>query len=94
MDFSLTETQAILQDSALRLARNDYDFETRRKRLDGGERDDGTFWKQMAELGLLGIGIEETPNAAAQRQGRWKHGDMMARYARGEAAGEVLKWLT
>ena len=34
------------------------------------------------------------PNAAAQRQGRWKHGDMMARYARGEAAGEVLKWLT
>ena len=34
------------------------------------------------------------PNAAVQRQGRWKHGDMVARYTRGEAAGEVLKWLS
>ena len=34
------------------------------------------------------------PNAAVQRQGRWKHGDMVARYTRGEAAGEALKWLT
>ena len=30
------------------------------------------------------------PNAAVRRQGRWKHGDMVARYTRGEA----LKWLT
>ena len=34
------------------------------------------------------------PNAAVQRQGRWKHGDMLARYTRGEAAEEALKWLT
>ena len=34
------------------------------------------------------------PNAAVQRQGRWKHGDMVARYTRGEVAGEVLKWLS
>ena len=34
------------------------------------------------------------PNAVVQRQGRWKHGDMVARYTRGEAAGEALKWLT
>ena len=33
------------------------------------------------------------PDAAVQRQGRWKHGDMVARYTRGEAAGEALKWL-
>ena len=33
------------------------------------------------------------PNAAVQRQGRWKHGDMDARYTRGESAGEALKWL-
>ena len=33
------------------------------------------------------------PNAAVQRQGRWRHGDMVARYTRGEAAGEALKWL-
>ena len=30
------------------------------------------------------------PTAAVQHQGRWKHGDMVARYTRGEA----LKWLT
>ena len=29
-----------------------------------------------------------------QNQGRWKHGDMVARYTRSEAAGEALKWLT
>ena len=34
------------------------------------------------------------PNAAVQRQGRWKHGDMVARYTRGESSGEALKWLT
>ena len=26
------------------------------------------------------------PNAAVQREGRWKHGDMVARYTRGESA--------
>ena len=35
-----------------------------------------------------------SPNAAVQRQGRWKHGDMVARYTRGEAAGKALKRLT
>ena len=34
------------------------------------------------------------PNAAVQRQGRRKHGDVVARYTRGETAGEALKWLT
>ena len=34
------------------------------------------------------------PTAAVQNQGRWKHGDMVARYTRGEAAGKALKWLT
>ena len=34
-----------------------------------------------------------TPNAAVQHQGRWKHGDMVARYTRGEAVGEARKWL-
>ena len=33
------------------------------------------------------------PNAAVQRQGRWKRVDMVARYTRGEAEGETLKWL-
>ena len=34
------------------------------------------------------------PNAAVQRQGRWKNGNMVARYTRGESAGEALKWRT
>ena len=34
------------------------------------------------------------PTATVQHQGRWKHGDMVARYTRGEAAGEALQWLT
>ena len=34
------------------------------------------------------------PNAAVQNQGRWKHGDMVARYTRGESADEALKWLS
>ena len=34
------------------------------------------------------------PTAAVQHQRRWKHGDMVALYTRGEAAGKALKWLT
>ena len=34
------------------------------------------------------------PTAVVQRQGRWKHGDMVACYTRGEVGGEALKWLT
>ena len=34
------------------------------------------------------------PNAAVQRQGWWRHGDMVARYTRGEAAREALRWLS
>ena len=33
-------------------------------------------------------------NAAVQRHGQWEHGDMVARYTRGEAAGEAVKWLS
>ena len=34
------------------------------------------------------------PNAAVQRQGRWTNGNMVARYTRGEAAREALKWFS
>ena len=34
------------------------------------------------------------PTAVVQHQGRWRYGDMVARYTRGEAAGEALKWLS
>ena len=34
------------------------------------------------------------PNAAVQHQGRWKQGDKVARYTRGESGGEAMKWLS
>ena len=34
------------------------------------------------------------PTAVVLHQGRWRHGDMAARYTRGEAAGDALKWLS
>ena len=34
------------------------------------------------------------PTATVQHQGRWRHGDMVARYTRGESAGEALRWLS
>ena len=40
------------------------------------------------------IVVAGAPTAVVQHQGRWKHDDMVARYSRGEAAGEALKWLT
>ena len=33
------------------------------------------------------------PTAVVLHQGRWRHGDMAARYTRGEAAGDALEWL-
>ena len=42
-------------------------------------------------LRMVAVGA---PKAAVQRHGRWKHGDMVARYTRGEAAGEALEWLS
>lgn len=41
--------------------------------------------------GMVSAGV---PNATVQRQGRWKNGNMVARYTRGEVAGETLKWLS
>ena len=34
------------------------------------------------------------PTAVVQHQDCWRHGDMVARYTRGEAAGEALRWLS
>ena len=37
--------------------------------------------------------VAGAPTAVVLHQGRWRHGDMAARYTRGEAAGDALKWL-
>lgn len=59
MDFSLTEEQTALKDSARRLSERDYGFEHRRGLLrtpDGFSRE---LWATFAELGWLGAGLSE-----------------------------------
>ena len=52
----------------------------------------------IGHSGLIGMArrmvAAGAPNAAVHRQGRWKHGNMVARYTREETAGEALKRLT
>ena len=53
------------------------------------------FNGHSGRIGMVRRMVEAgAPNAAVQCQGRWKHGDMLARSSRGEAAGEALRWLT
>lgn len=59
MDFSLTEEQAALKESARRLCERDYGFEHRRKRLRGDEGFSRDLWRSFADLGWLGAGLSE-----------------------------------
>ena len=57
MDFSLAEERRLLQDTVRRFLANEYKFEKRRAIVaspDGFSRD---IWKQLADLGLLGLTI-------------------------------------
>jgi alkylation response protein AidB-like acyl-CoA dehydrogenase len=59
MDFSLSDIQQQLQDSVLRFVRDQYAFESWRKVVatEKGFKDEN--WKQMAELGWLGVAVPE-----------------------------------
>jgi len=59
MDFKLTETQTLLQDTANRLVRERYSFEERKKILASDDVFSDTLWSEFAELGLLGVEIDE-----------------------------------
>ena len=59
MDFSLTEEQAALKESARRLCERDYGFESRRHRLRGADGFSRDLWKTFADLGWLGAGLSE-----------------------------------
>ena len=59
MDFSLGEEQTLLQDTLRRFLSKEYTFESRRAHVasaDGFSRD---TWRQLAELGILGLTIPE-----------------------------------
>ncbi len=59
MDFSLTQEQAALKESARRLCERDYGFERRRHQLRGVDGFSRDLWKTFADLGWLGAGLSE-----------------------------------
>jgi pimeloyl-CoA dehydrogenase small subunit len=59
MDFSLAEERRLLQDTVVRFIAREYTFESRRARSKLPEGFSRETWKQLAELGLLGVAIPE-----------------------------------
>ena len=59
MDFELTPEQQQLQDMLQRFIRKDYTFEIRRRILASPEGMSREVWRELASLGLLGIGLPE-----------------------------------
>ncbi len=59
MDFTLTETQSLLQDTANRLVRERYTFDERKKITAGDKTYSQAMWNEFATLGLLGVEISE-----------------------------------
>ena len=59
MDFELSEDQRLLKDSISRLLSDTYAFATRRAYMAEAQGWSAKLWDQYAELGLLGLPIEE-----------------------------------
>ncbi|MDP6705346.1 MAG: acyl-CoA dehydrogenase family protein [Alphaproteobacteria bacterium] len=59
MDFSLSEEQQLLKDSVDRFVREEYELEARRKLVDSEDGFSRQHWRQMAELGWLGVAMPE-----------------------------------
>jgi alkylation response protein AidB-like acyl-CoA dehydrogenase len=59
MDFSLTDEQSALKESARRLCERDYGFERRHHQLRGADGFSRDLWKTFADLGWLGAGLAE-----------------------------------
>jgi alkylation response protein AidB-like acyl-CoA dehydrogenase len=61
MDFTFTEEQQMLQDTARRFVTRDYPFETRRQRLAAARegRGDRKVWQGLADLGVLALNVPE-----------------------------------
>ena len=59
MDFKLTEEQQMLQETAERLVRDVYDFESRKAFSESEAGFSTAFWQQLGELGLTAIPFSE-----------------------------------
>jgi pimeloyl-CoA dehydrogenase small subunit len=60
MDFDLTDDQRLLREGVGRLLAKEYDFEQRKAIVSGPQGWSRTFWKQLAELGLLALPFSES----------------------------------
>lgn len=59
MDFNYSEEQQMLRDSVAKFVANDYEFETRRKIIEGDGGYSKDNWKLFAELGWLMVPFSE-----------------------------------
>lgn len=59
MDFKLNEEQQMLQETAARLVRGEYDFEKRESFRQTELGFSESFWKQLSELGLTTVPFDE-----------------------------------
>jgi alkylation response protein AidB-like acyl-CoA dehydrogenase len=59
VDFRLSEEQQLLEGMVTDFVRNEYSFEKRRAILDSADGFSRNIWEQLAEIGLLGVGIPE-----------------------------------
>lgn len=59
MNFTLSEEQQLLQDSARKFLRDNFDIDKRRNRARRGDNLDADMWGRFAELGFLGMPFSE-----------------------------------
>ncbi|MAL99056.1 MAG: pimeloyl-CoA dehydrogenase small subunit [Alteromonadaceae bacterium] len=59
MDFKLNEEQQMLQETAARLVRGEYDFEKRERFRQSDAGFSEAFWQQLSELGLTTVPFDE-----------------------------------
>lgn len=59
MDFTLTEEQTMLVDSARRFIQQEYAFETRRATVERHGGFNREHWQQFADMGWLGVSLPE-----------------------------------
>ncbi|MDB5968727.1 MAG: acyl-CoA dehydrogenase [Hydrocarboniphaga sp.] len=59
MDFSLSDEQVLLRDSAERFVREEYKLDARRRLVAAGDPISAEHWRQYAELGWLALPIPE-----------------------------------
>jgi len=57
MDFTPNDEQRMLADTVARFVDDEYDFETRRKRLDSAPGYSEALWSKLAAMGLFGLNV-------------------------------------